>query len=423
MSALPTSFFHSSGPEPRGHSSYLFHNVCVTNNVANRVEHVERAIVFFDPTDRYAKRCVPCTNPVMTTEWNALDDNWRDDQPLKRWSPEGGLLRKYKRPCGMMWTHVSTAHNLSDHSQCLQRHAVELRDRGQTQAPLNAAEVVHHKTSVALIQWYQANPGHQVFDSLLSQLDVLLTPLPPDVTRDAPISMLLAHQSCEGEWICGVIAMLNASGRAGRGRIAPWHTAGAQQLHCFDRLVVPRLGLFGRPELVHASLPHARLERLRTQLWRGLAKLGRPLPRAAAEGTRVLLYAHATVSAHGHTRRRWLNIDEAQRSLEISRGWSAAVVADMAQLSVAEQARHFHDADVIIMSHGGQMANLIFARPGTKALELSCSGYSTATPTSAERSTSLRSTSTTSRCASRVSRARDAPAPTSTLTSCCRCAY
>ena len=66
------------------------------------------------------------------------------------------------------------------------------------------------------------------------------------------------------------------------------------------------------------------------------------------------------------TRRRTVNFD-AVRAMVESRGF---VTVAMDGRSVDEQAAWFAGADVIVIEHGAALANLAFARPGTRVIEL-----------------------------------------------------
>ena len=45
-------------------------------------------------------------------------------------------------------------------------------------------------------------------------------------------------------------------------------------------------------------------------------------------------------------------------------------VVEMDGLSVSEQAKLFHTADIIVAHHGAALANLVFCKPGTRVLEI-----------------------------------------------------
>lgn len=52
------------------------------------------------------------------------------------------------------------------------------------------------------------------------------------------------------------------------------------------------------------------------------------------------------------------------------------IVRDFAKVSVDDQARMFYEADILVMSHGGQMGNSIFSNANTFVVEVNCGGYS-----------------------------------------------
>lgn len=55
---------------------------------------------------------------------------------------------------------------------------------------------------------------------------------------------------------------------------------------------------------------------------------------------------------------------------------STTLVTDFSKVSVEQQAELFYSHDVLIMSHGGQMGNVIFCRSNTLVIEVTCGGYS-----------------------------------------------
>ena len=74
-------------------------------------------------------------------------------------------------------------------------------------------------------------------------------------------------------------------------------------------------------------------------------------------------------------RRAWLDVDEAHRQL-VKQGLEVDIVQDFAKVPVDEQARMFYEADILVMSHGGQMGNTIFSTENTFIVEVNCGGYS-----------------------------------------------
>jgi hypothetical protein len=73
-------------------------------------------------------------------------------------------------------------------------------------------------------------------------------------------------------------------------------------------------------------------------------------------------------------RRVWTDVDQ---TMEFFKPWyDIEDVLDFGKFPVSVQARMFNKADAMLMVHGAQMANLVFAKPGIAVLELSCTGYS-----------------------------------------------
>eukprot|EP00956_Cyclotella_meneghiniana_P006237 scaffold8147_cov29-Cyclotella_meneghiniana.AAC.2 len=64
-------------------------------------------------------------------------------------------------------------------------------------------------------------------------------------------------------------------------------------------------------------------------------------------------------------------ISNAKRKVEY-KDWELSTVYDFGALSTREQAVLFNSYDVLVMVHGAQMANNIFALPGTFFIEVGC---------------------------------------------------
>jgi hypothetical protein len=324
---------------PLRQSSYAFTNVCVGMNSQDEdqgLDNGQRTIVWFDPSDKYEKRCVSCNNPVMSFEWNQIADYVSALSP--GWHEEGGLLRDSGRPCGMMWDNVMVAHDLDDARTCRAHHHKEISDRGQ----LVGMQGMVHRPRAAVLQWYHGNPGHQLLDCILSQLDLFRT-------YNGPFE---SHQTCGGEkeeWYCVVVGMLGVT----IAHVAP------DTLACYDEALVPRLGIHGR----EGGVP---LEGATWRWFRQRIGAASTLPST----THVLMYAHNSTS-----RRVWLNMEEHVTWFR-SRGISVQVVSNFAAHSVVSQAHIFKRATHLIMPHGGQWANIIFSARGAHMWELSCTGYS-----------------------------------------------
>jgi len=71
------------------------------------------------------------------------------------------------------------------------------------------------------------------------------------------------------------------------------------------------------------------------------------------------------------TTRHWLYAAETKKQLESTWGLAVEVrIVSNPRGSLLGQAREFHSADIIISSHGAQLANLAFIRPCTVVVEL-----------------------------------------------------
>ena len=343
-------------------TAYVFSNVCVTYNSANRIEHAERGLVFFaapredEAAYAAARRCVPCHNPTMTLDYNAQHED--RDRP---WVPEPTA-----NACGMHWLHHMEAPSLGALQRCFAAHAEELRVRGQTQDPRAAALAAVYEAPVLHLTFYEGNVGHQTFDTLLA-LATALTGAGEGVRA----TMLMQDPECpDRHFLCSVLRMLGALGEGKRlGPLLPFDAAADAPAQCFRRLVVPRYGLGRVPP--RGAVDAAALRALHAALLRA----ARALAPAAGSGaaTRVLLYGRKDAA-----RRRWTNaaaVAARLRGLGLG-GVEVVEVEDMSARSVEEQAALFYASDLVIVPHGAAMANAVFARPGTAFVEMSCAGYS-----------------------------------------------
>jgi len=380
----------SSGPDELTSSAYVFHNVCMTFNVHNTLEKSERGLVWFDREYQHPKRCVPCSNPAITFGWQ--EHGYRDyvQENGHGWRKEGGLLRnerKGKHGCGMMWIHKITAHNISDYNTCMRYHEKEILNRGQVQAPAPAKSVIFHEGTTLSLNWYHKNIGHQLFDSLTSLMP-LLAPLfeelaknsqgsgaiysdDDDISEDVlPYQRVIAHQlpQCDSSfYICNVLRTLGAF----HGKQFIDTHANPDAMQCFEHLIVPRSGYYGRNR--ERVVPN--FEDFRTALFKAydlpIAKAVTIPYHGGESGVRphVLFYRHASTK-----RRVWLGANpviDAFKEL-----FTVSDVYDFGSLTLKEQAQHFHKADLLLMAHGAQFANIIFCSEGAVVYEISCNGYS-----------------------------------------------
>ncbi|GAB5362178.1 hypothetical protein AAMO2058_000776000 [Amorphochlora amoebiformis] len=386
----------SSGPERTFDSAYTFHNVCMTFNTANDLEKVERGILWFNASERYPKRCVPCSNPLLSHEWE--EPGYRDyfENLDPTWEKEGGLLGDHKTDCGMMWVHKIVVNSVTDYEDCSERHSLEIKHRGQTQSPRKVSRIVYTKGTTLSVAFYHKNIGHQIFDSLLSivpllssQLGVTLTK-PTDAIAQSPNSgtssdksgrktskthwrgalpyqHVISHQlpRCNDSfYICNILRHLGAF----RG-VKLISDVDDDTLHCFEHLIVPIPGYYGRQEENIFPLAQA----FRTALFNSYKLPIRTVPTLpmdkASRKPIAMFYRHAKTA-----RRVWTG---AESMFKAFRGVFEVVdVLDFGAYSFRKQAEYFHRADLLIMAHGAQFANAVFCSPGAVLYEVSCSGYS-----------------------------------------------
>jgi hypothetical protein len=83
----------------------------------------------------------------------------------------------------------------------------------------------------------------------------------------------------------------------------------------------------------------------------------------------MLLYGHLSSE-----RRHWVDIEAAQQ--HFSEAFEVRAVQDFGALSMQEQAKEFNQAELLVLVHGGEMANVVFCREGAAVYEISCTGYS-----------------------------------------------
>ena len=329
----------------------VLHDVCVTLNV-DSAKRSQRGIVYFDPTNSAALRCVGCLNPTEHFVWG-------------------------QHACGLMWGHQLNAQSIDDLARCSAAEARAAKRAGQRQSPGSASDplepvrgaVVVPGTTM-LLAFASKNPGHQLFDSVLSLVPYLIGEFA--VPRRIHLSQNPACADAS-EWACVMLRRLGLFRDPydpSRELLLPPDVPGT--LTCFSNLHVPRWGMARNA----ARLPDAWMGRFRVKLHAafGLSPTARADPWSPT--ARLALYAHDTLSREvGRTRRTWLRMNETAASAA-TRFAHVATVPDFGRLSIDEQARVFHAADVLAMAHGGQMGNAVFARPGTIVIELNCNSYS-----------------------------------------------
>ncbi|GAB5357000.1 hypothetical protein AAMO2058_000336300 [Amorphochlora amoebiformis] len=371
----------SRGPVNLSPAAYKFGGVCMTFNSHNTLEKTERGLVWFDKSYDHPKRCVPCSNPLISFKWE--DPSYRDywGELKGTWEKEGGLLqheRVGKHGCGMMWVHKITVKNVKDYNSCMSKHTIEIFDRGQVQKPSKATRVEYHHGTTLVLNWYHRNIGHQLFDSLTSLMPLLHDLLHYQATktkdRDSgppklPYESVIAHQlpNCDDSfYICNLLRRLGAF--EGVKLIT---NIDQNTMHCFENLIVPRSGYYGRS---HGMRKVPSFKEFRMALFNAYemsVSNAVPLPMDQSQGRkpRALFYRHASTG-----RRVWLDAQPTMDAFEAV--FDVTDVYDFGKLTLKEQAESFKRADLLLMAHGAQFANVIFCSEGAAVFELSCKGYS-----------------------------------------------
>mmetsp|Transcript_25951 Transcript_25951/g.52568 ORF Transcript_25951/g.52568 Transcript_25951/m.52568 type:complete len:675 (+) Transcript_25951:348-2372(+) len=353
---------------------HLFEEVCVTNNMdALRWTPMEtslRGLVYFtgdqDILDN-EKRCVPCKDTKGLEGWDSA-------------SPEEAVLG---HKCGMNGLHAMFASSVGDWSECISReeNMKLMEEYGQTQSPLDV-DTVHLFTQPTFLLQFN------VLDTEVSMFDMLMTYLPHwQYFRDNnefPFDSVISH-SLEGclshnhHWFCEILHQINAFGPA---KEIPWESD-EKTLYCFKQLFYNEVGYqrnLDKDDLVTKDL----LGEFREILFRKFALSRRrnhhASQKAAAEQgesegsndeyTKIIFYDNKLSE-----KTVWNEMDTLiakARSLEKYQNVKFVTVDDFSDLTVAEQAKSFNEADAVIMVHGEQMTNAIFAVDGTTFVEVGC---------------------------------------------------
>ncbi|GBG26585.1 Hypothetical Protein FCC1311_028062 [Hondaea fermentalgiana] len=364
------------GSEDRVGSAFSFFDVCVSFNM-NSGKQAQRGLVYVDPLNNDPERCVACPNPQTTYDW-------------------------ISNPCGIMWMHQVNVKSLKDYQPCYDANKRTLAKLGQEQAPgsrkdprsgdLRAA--VYYTRPVLILNYVGRNPGHQLWDTLFSLVPILMSQEAHGVRY---FDYVISHETplCEESiWLCNILRRLGLirplDEDPSRTNLLPFFK---HVLPCFSHAIVPISGWNHENRFSSRKMLSWLQERMRqsfelelparnpdatSRMLRNVLGALSHKQEVQEPGERYTLtvYSHHTIGEAGQ-RRAWLDIDV----------FSAAVaerlpfvdvtdVRDFAQLSIEGQARTFHEADIIVMPHGGQFGNSIFVRPETIVIEITCGSYS-----------------------------------------------
>jgi len=353
-------------------SAYVFFDVCFTFNTQSKKE-VQRGLIYFDPSNRNKFRCVPCPNPQTNVEW-------------------------FSNKCGMMWLHQINARSFNDFVDCYLRNEELIDATGQTQIPGSSrysaprGSIYYQKRTLHL-QYVKNNPGHQLWDTLFSILTIVRA---EEVHKVRLFDAVFSQETSDcppNVWICEILRKIGVIQEEitddGEHILRPFIGSFDEVLPCFREVIVPVQGWNHMNEF--SSRNFVQWARIKLSSSFGLVERPRA-PKDIVEianfvlshgkGKRpkfpikMVVYTHHTIGEAGK-RRAWLTLQQDVKSFRKRlETLEVEVVEDFAKLSVAKQARLFHEADILLMPHGGQFGNIMFARAHSIVIEVNCNGYS-----------------------------------------------
>ena len=411
---------------------HIFENVCLTYNADGIRDRVHpdtslRGLLYFtDNVDmlQNPKRCVPCSvnheSPFVT--WG---DDAQQQQQQQQQQPQEDQLN---HQCGMSGLHAMYASSVGDWSNCIMTESnTQLMEAyGQTQEPTNVSTVHFFQEPTFLLQFNALDQEQSLFDMLLTYLPHWDKFLVGDDEEgdDAgfPFESVISHSlkgclSHSRDWFCEVLHQMYAFGEA---KEIPWESD-ENTLYCYKELFYNEVGYYqrtidndgtggGNGSLVTKKmfgdfremlfrkfgLPRRRTVELREEEAEfekahqggGSGSGTKTTSEEGVEGgggdsdgdgdstsgtddTKIIFYDNK-LSEHAV----WSEMESlisTVRELEKYQNVKFVTVnGDFSDLTVAQQARKFNEADAVIMAHGQHMANAIFANDGTYFVEVGC---------------------------------------------------
>ena len=276
------------------------------------------------------------------------------------------------------------ATNVSDWSSCtkVQSHQDDKPFWGQYDhfsPPLLDTVHFYKEPMIALVN--NMNIGHSLWDHMLAYLPYWFTframnNFPFDAVASYSFENCLSDDT--SQWYCSLLRAMDAFGGAPEVNMVPHDNSSV--LNCFDRLYTPFLAFPRLNGYSVGSMPSRQVFDAFRQVLFDKFNLPRPINvrsqfldvdgGPAAQSKKILFYAHAPSA-----RRVWTNMDELLanvRNQSKYKDWSFDSVYDFGTLSIEQQAHLFNTHDVMIMVHGAQMANSIFAPDGSLFIEVGC---------------------------------------------------
>lgn len=353
---------------------HIFEDVCLTNNIdAIRMRPhgttTPRGLVYFtDEMRDNPKRCVPCSNSDPLEGW---DDTHEDEKVVGH-------------KCGMNGLHAMFASSVGDWSDCIMEkdNFHLMAEYKQTQSPTEVTTVHYFLNPTFLLQF-------DALDTETSLFDMLMTYIPhwDKFFRggdDFPFDSVISH-SLEGclshshHWVCEVLHQIGAFGMA---KEIVWEPDDLT-LYCYRQLYYNQVG-YNRNLDREGHVTRENFGEFREVLFR---KFGLPRRRTVkdrkseaeierrngnpVDNSTKIIFLDNKISDQAI----WSEMDSlisTARSLEKFQNFKFVTIRNLSDLTVAQQARAFNEADAIIMAHGQHMANAIFAVDGTSFVEVGC---------------------------------------------------
>jgi len=399
----------SKGPrivdEDVGGGLYVFEDVCLTNNIEQlryRPQDTSlRGLLYF--SEKYAdnnQRCVPCSNAEPLGGWNDMD---------------GEDAKVVGHSCGMPGLHAMFATSVGDWTDCIMEegNAMKMEEWHQTQSPVNVTTIHFFQKPVFLLQFNAVDMEKSLFDMLLTYLphwQKFFNGSEEDNKDGFPFDGVISHStpgclSHSHNWFCEVLHQMTAFGHA---KEIPWESdldGDENTLYCYTELYYNQLGY--QRDLDHEGLvTRETFLEFRELLFRKFGLPRRPtLEDRLADAETEKLYDQAghknkVVDKDGNANANedvtsdsdntkiifydnklgdttiWNEMDSLiskARELEKFQNIKFVTINDVfADMSVAQQAKKFNEADAIIMAHGKHMANAIFSVDGTSFVEVGC---------------------------------------------------
>eukprot|EP00573_Skeletonema_grethae_P002033 CAMPEP_0201691074 /NCGR_PEP_ID=MMETSP0578-20130828/4333_1 /ASSEMBLY_ACC=CAM_ASM_000663 /TAXON_ID=267565 /ORGANISM="Skeletonema grethea, Strain CCMP 1804" /LENGTH=623 /DNA_ID=CAMNT_0048176205 /DNA_START=250 /DNA_END=2121 /DNA_ORIENTATION=- len=361
----------SEGPRPADRElggMHVFENVCLTNNIDaisyenNPTTSLRGLIYFTRDQENNSQRCVPCSNSEDMDNW---DGTYEDEKAVNH-------------KCGMNGLHTMYATSAGDWSNCImeEENNQMMKTFGQTQSPTNVTSVHFFQAPTFLLQF-------NAFDMESALFDMLMTYLPFWRTfekNDFPFDSLISHsvKGCVSHSRHPFCELLHQMAAFWEVQDLPWES-NENTLYCYKTLYVNQEG-YNRNLEHDGHVTKEVFGRLREILFNSF---GLPRRRTVEDrekdakiegqdllGTKIILY-----DKKSKDETYWTDMEAVvtqAKSLEKYQDVTFVVVEEFDDLSVAQQARTFNEADAVVMVHGQHVANAIYAVDGTSFVGVGC---------------------------------------------------